>query len=181
MSVPIEPGTGETLRQFAVNLFYGYGYNFYREENQLRSDDQRIRRMVSELLQRARKALSEAESRYRREKFPPPSRKNPFPPASAQADARRLEALATAVSALDGEIAHLPVPENDFMTRHFRNEADTLRQLSEKDVELVGQAQALAQIVEGSSLDVLVASADQIEAAIRAVKDKLLERQTLLL
>ena len=31
------------LRQVAINLFYGWGYNFYREENQLRADDQLIR------------------------------------------------------------------------------------------------------------------------------------------
>lgn len=181
MSEPLDPGAGETLRQFAVNLFYGYGYNFYRDENQLRSDDQRIRRMVSELLQRARKALSEAESRYRRDKFPPPSREEPFPPAALQANARRLEALAMDVSALDGQIAHLPVPENDFMTQRFRNEAENLRRLSEKDVELVGKAQALAQIVEEQSLDEIIGQADRIEAAIRTIKAALLERQTLLL
>ena len=32
-----------TLRQIATNLFHGWGYNFYRAENQLRADDQLVR------------------------------------------------------------------------------------------------------------------------------------------
>jgi len=34
------------LSQIAINLFYGWGYNFYRQENQLRADDQLIRAQV---------------------------------------------------------------------------------------------------------------------------------------
>ncbi len=173
-------GAGEVLRRVAVNLFHGYGYTYYREENNLRADDQRIRRMVSEQLQRARKTLSEAESAYRREQFPPPSREQPFPPAEAQTNARRLEALALAVSAVDGQIAHLPVPANDFMTQRFRREADTLKRLCEADVELVSEAQVLAASVEGRGYAALLAEAETVERAIAAVKARLLERQALL-
>src|SRR6202008_268529 len=116
-----------------------------------------------ELLQRARKALSEAESRYRREQFPPPSREHPFPPAEVQANARRLEALTQAVSALDAQIAHLPVPANDFMTQRFRQEAETLRQLSEKDVELVEVAHVLCTRVESLGFAEILEKANAIE------------------
>ncbi|MFD2781103.1 hypothetical protein ACFS32_08290 [Novosphingobium pokkalii] len=68
---PREDGLAARAAQVALNLFRGYGYTFYRAENDLRADDQRIRRMVSELLQQARKGLSEAEGRYRREVIPP--------------------------------------------------------------------------------------------------------------
>ncbi|WP_206240931.1 hypothetical protein [Novosphingobium terrae] len=180
MSEDTGTGAGETLRQIATNLFHGYGYTYYRTENELRADDQRIRRMVSELLQRSRKALSEAEARYRRERFPAPSRAQPFPPPEAQADARRLEALAGAVSALDGQIAHLPVPGNDFMTQRYRNEAETLRQLAEKDVELAEAAHGLLTLVEGLDLGAILPAASQIENAIEALRRKILERQTLL-
>ena len=61
------------LAQVAINLFYGYGYNFYREENQLRADDQRVRQMVCTLLGRARAGLDAAESRYRRDNIAPPT------------------------------------------------------------------------------------------------------------
>ena len=172
---------GEALGQVADNLFHGYGYNFYREENQLRADDQRIRRMVGELLQRARKALTEAESRWRRDRFPPPSREHPFPPPDAAAGARTLESLAASVSALDARIAHLPVPEADRMTARWRNEADTLKALCAKDVELVGAAMALAMRVEATDGAELIAIAPAIEADLGAIKARMLERQVLLL
>lgn len=168
------------MREIAVNLFHGYGYTYYRLENELRADDQRLRRMVSELLQRARKALSEAEARWRRDRFPPPSRAQPFPPPEAQAGARRLESLAAAVSALDGQINHLPVPGNDFMTERYRNEADTLRLLSEKDLELVEAAHALVEMTSLTGLNDLLATADTIEDALTAIRNKVLERQALL-
>ena len=38
------------LRQLATNLFYGWGYNFYRLENQLRADDQLVRTKAASLL-----------------------------------------------------------------------------------------------------------------------------------
>lgn len=178
---PREDGLGTRAAQVALNLFRGYGYTFYRAENDLRADDQRIRRMVSDLLQQARKALSEAEGRYRREVIPPPSRANPFPPAEMVANARRLEALAQGVSALDAQVAHLPVPTNDFMTARYRNEAETLNRLAEKDVELVADAHALAGAVPGDDPLAVIDAASAITTAIARVKDRLAERQALLL
>ena len=67
------------IGQIATNLFNGYGYNFYRAANQVRADDQRVRELAGALLARARAAISKAESDYRREKIPPPTRANPFP------------------------------------------------------------------------------------------------------
>lgn len=181
MSDEDEAGAGETLRRVTVNLFHGYGYNFYREENQLRADDQRFRRMVSEMLQRARKALSEAEARYRRDRIPPPSREQPFPRADVLAEARRLEELAREVSGIDGLVAHLPVPEADKMTRRFRQEAETLQKLSEKDVELIEQAHLLAEQVEGKVHTEILDNAEAVDAAIAAIRSKLGERRILLL
>jgi hypothetical protein len=37
----------------ATNLFYGWGYNFYRIENQLRADDQMIRSRTPSWIVRA--------------------------------------------------------------------------------------------------------------------------------
>ena len=36
----------DELEKIAVNLFYGWGYNFYRLENQLRADDLTVRAKV---------------------------------------------------------------------------------------------------------------------------------------
>jgi hypothetical protein len=65
------------IQQIATNLFHGYGYNFYRAANQVRADDQRVRELAGSLLFRARSAISKAESGYRRENIPPPTRANP--------------------------------------------------------------------------------------------------------
>jgi hypothetical protein len=60
----------EALEKIAINLFYGWGYNFYRKENQLRADDQLIRSKVGLLLGWARKSVETAERDYRREFLP---------------------------------------------------------------------------------------------------------------
>ena len=66
------------LRQAAINLFYGWGYNFYRVENQLRADDQLVRARACAYLNQARAVMEAAELAYRREHLPPPTRANPF-------------------------------------------------------------------------------------------------------
>ena len=52
----------DTIEQIAINLFYGWGYNFYKVENQLRADDQMIRSKSLWLLGEAATAVSTAES-----------------------------------------------------------------------------------------------------------------------
>jgi hypothetical protein len=48
------------LRQAAINLFHGWGYNFYRAENQLRADDQLVRSKAGWLLGLARASMEHA-------------------------------------------------------------------------------------------------------------------------
>jgi hypothetical protein len=170
----------EALGKLAVNLWRGYGYSFYRAENELREDDQRVRRIAGELLKRARRALSDAEGAYRREMIPPPSRAQPFPPAEVQAAARRLEALAAAVAALDARIAQAPVPATDWMTRRYRDEKATLERLADADLALVEAAQALCASVEGQGHAALLARAGEIEGEIAAIAGKLTARASLL-
>ena len=79
------------LEEIAVNLFHGWGYNFYRLENQLRADDLVIRNQVSSLLGAARGHVEAAESAYRRAFLPPPSREKPRQDAEAMANAQALE------------------------------------------------------------------------------------------
>ena len=50
------------IKQTAVLLFYGWGYNFYRRENQLRADDLLIRTKVGGILAQARSHLSALEA-----------------------------------------------------------------------------------------------------------------------
>ena len=106
----------DELEKIAVNLFYGWGYNFYRLENQLRADDLTVRAKVGWLLGLARASVGAAESAYRRERLPEPTREKPRPDAAAVAGARMLEQLSKEIGALEGQIRAQPVPENDRMT-----------------------------------------------------------------
>ncbi|MGX5801390.1 hypothetical protein ACWGS9_09110 [Bradyrhizobium sp. Arg314] len=169
------------LAKVGINLFYGYGYNFYRLENQLRADDQRVRQMACSLLGRSRAAVDDAEARYRRENIPPPTRANPFPDPAIVANAQALERLGREVGALEGQIRHQPVPENDRMAQRYRLEAGTLAALADKDAVLVGQADLLRSIVEGAAADAILANRREIEEGIAAITSTLRDRQTFLL
>ena len=169
------------LGQIGLNLFHGYGYNFYREENQFRADDQKVRTLVSELLAGAQKAVSAAEGAFRRERIPPPTRENPFPPADIVANAERLEALSRAIGGVEGQVRHAPVPENDRMTQRYRQEADTLLALIEQDKLLVGQAETLRAMVAGQTPDIILASLADLEDGIAVITRTLAERRVLTL
>jgi hypothetical protein len=169
------------LAQIGINLFHGYGYNFYRDENQLRADDQKVRTLVCESLARAQKAVSAAEGVFRRERIPPPTRAEPFPPTDIVADARRLEALSKAINGVEGQVRHAPVPENDRMTQRYRQEAETLVALVEKDAVLVGQAETLRTKVEGKKPDEILADFADIEEGVTAITQTLAERRIMTL
>src|ERR1700677_2670163 len=83
-----------SLRQAAINLFHGWGYNFYRTENQLRADDQLVRSKAGWLLGMARSSVERAEAGHRREFIGTPTREKPFPNPSNMAAAQKLERLA---------------------------------------------------------------------------------------
>jgi hypothetical protein len=154
------------LEQIAINLFYGWGYNFYRLENQLRMDDLLIRSKVSELLSQARSDVVNAELAYRREHLPPPTRDNPFPDAQAVKTAKAIQAAADAISAVEGVIRHAPAPENDRMWQRYRSEADTLMRLGQADTQMVGIAAALSKETrEGGSTWIMEHRADNVGAA----------------
>jgi len=169
------------IGEIGINLFHGYGYNFYRAENQLRADDQRVRELACSLLGQARAAIVRAESEYRREHIPPPSRANPFPDPKAVADAQVLERLAHAVGALEGQVRHQPVPENDRMTQLHREELATLERLAEKDAVLVGQAEMLRTILQGKRADDMLTIRVEIEEGLAAIGETLRARQAILI
>lgn len=170
----------QQLEQIAVNLFYGWGYNFYREENQLRADDLVIRSKVGWLLGSARKSIETAEREYRREFLPPPSREKPRHDPGAVADAQALERLSKAIGALAGQISAQPVPENDRMTQRYRQEAATLQRLIESDRKLAGQAELLRSLVDQKKGAWLVENASDLQEGINAISETLRGRQALL-
>ncbi len=170
----------QALEQIAVNLFYGWGYNFYRLENHLRADDQTVRAKVGWLLGQARESVERAESAWRRAHLPTPTREKPRPDAAAVEGAQRLEAMSREFGALEGQIRAHPVPEEDHMTNRYRREAETLQRLLQCDLALVGRAETLRALVADADGDTLLAHAAEIEAGYKSIARNLRDRQALL-
>lgn len=168
------------LRQIATNLFYGWGYNFYKQENQLRADDQLVREKAGWILSNAAASVNAAESEFRREFLPAPSRAKPFPDASAVSSAQELERLAKDIRAVANRLAELPVPENDRMTQRFREEAPTLQGLIALDEQLVGQCELLRSTLEKRDGAWIVERVKEIRGGLDAIDATLLKRQALL-
>jgi hypothetical protein len=170
-----------TLRQIATNLFYGWGYNFYKQENQLRADDQLVRAKAGWILGNAAASVSAAESDFRHEFLPPPSRAKPFPDASAVASAQELERLTKDIRAVGNRLAELPVPENDRMTQRFREEAPTLQALIALDEQLVGQCELLRSTLEKRDGAWVIERVKDIRGGLDAIEATLMKRQAVLL
>jgi hypothetical protein len=168
------------LDQIAINLFYGWGYNFYRLENQLRADDLLIREKAGFLLGQSRAMLEAEQSAYRRRHLPPPTRAQPLPPPEAVEGARALEDLSAAVGALEGTIRALPVPETDRMTQRYRQEAQTLSALAAADRRLIGLAGALRETLEGRDHVWVLENRQAIQDALGLLQRQVRERQALL-
>jgi hypothetical protein len=170
----------EKIAHLAVNLFQGWGYNFYRTENLLRADDLMLRARVSELLIAAKVSVTAAERSYRRDNLPPPTREKPRPDAGALRDAQTLERLAAAIGGLEGHIRALPVPEQDWMTLHLRREAETLSRLLAADQALVGHAEFLRSLLVSAGSAWILAHAEELAAQIGAVEAAITSRRDVL-
>ncbi len=170
----------DPVSQVAVNLFYGWGYNFYRVENQLRADDLLVRHGVAGLLAEARVAIGSAESAYREAHLPPLSREHPRPDPTALKEARILETLVAQVGAVASRIRSLPVPENDRISQRHRQEADTLARLLQADMALSGHADLLRRAVREQPADWIVAHAEDVRGHVAAIEAALRDRQAIL-
>jgi hypothetical protein len=170
----------DQIEQIAVNLFYGWGYNFYRLENQLRADDLTVRNQVSALLGKARGSVEAAEGAYRRQFLPPPSREKPRQDPAAIANAQELERLSQAIGALESQIRTQPAPENDRMTQRYREEAATLQKLLQCDTRLTGQAETLRAMLDGKDGAWMIEKAAEIKDGLKAIEATVRDRQAAL-
>jgi hypothetical protein len=169
------------LRHLAINLFNGWGYNFYRLENQLRADDLLVRAQAASLLGQAVASVQAAESAWRRERMPPPSRAHPFPDADAVAGAQALERLGREIGAVAARLHALPAPENDRMSERYRREAETLEALIACDEQLIGQAELLRSMVEQKAGGWMLEALADLEAGLAAMAGTLARREAILL
>jgi hypothetical protein len=167
------------LEATVINLFYGWGYNFYRAENQLRTDDLLIRSKTSEMLAEARADVVSAGLAYRHEHLPPPTRDNPFPSAEAVRTAQAIDAAAAELTAVASQLHAAPAPENDRMWERHRNEATTLAQLGQIDKDMVRLAVALRSRTQSGSAWIL-ANLANIHSAVADLRAMLRKRGDLL-
>lgn len=165
------------LQQIATNLFYGWGYNFYKVENQLRADDQLVRSRCVALLNETAASVEGAEARFRRERLPLPTRAKPFPDPEAVAGAQALERLHRAVVALAGRIQNAPSPANDRIFQRYRDEEVTLAALLERDIQLVGRCDLLRSTLSGKDAAWLLGNMPQLEPGMAAIEAALLGRE----
>ena len=169
------------VRQVANTLLLGWGYNFYRQENQLRADDQMVCAKAAWLLGQAAASVREAEAQVRRLQIPPPSRAQPFPDPEAIASVQTLERLGSSIVALEARLHSVPAPAQDLMSLRYRQEADTLKQLVEADELLVGRADMLRANLDGQDGAWIIENAAEIEVGLHAIKDTLRSRALILL
>jgi hypothetical protein len=167
----------DELEKIAVNLFHGWGYNFYRLENQLRADDLTVRAKVSWLFGLARASVETAESAYRRQRLPPPTREKPLPDPDAIAGAQMLERLSQEIGALEARIRAQPVPENDRMTQRYRHEAATLEHLLSCDMGVAGRAEMLRAMLDQKDGAWMIEKSGEIHAGLRSIEAALRDRQ----
>ncbi|HTH98690.1 MAG TPA: hypothetical protein VL574_14845 [Stellaceae bacterium] len=170
------------VEKVAINLFYGWGYNFYRRENQLRADDLLVRQRISGILGELRQSVVQAEGGYRRQHLAPLTREQPRHDPAVLENARTLEALARQIGALEGEIRSQPVPEEDHMTQRHRQEGETLAKLLAADQAIVGHAELLrqtlqAQTLQGKPAEWLLGHGAEIAHGLAAIQAALSERR----
>jgi hypothetical protein len=169
------------VRQIANTLLLGWGYNFYRQENQLRADDQMVCAKAAWRLGQAAASVQDAEAQFRRLRIPAPTRANPFPDPEVVARAQALERLSAQILAVEARLHTLAAPAQDLMTLRFRQEGETLEKLVESDELLVGRSEMLRSILEGRDADWILENAAEIESGLRAIQDTLRSREAILM
>ena len=152
MNYPL-PGEGSPIWETWNMLLNGYGYNWYRADNQSRADDLLIRQKVGYFLGQAASKLLEAESAYQRKYLPPGTREQPFPPPDKVAAHKRLRELRQAILSTEGAVRSLPAPPTDKIWQRHRQEVATLKRLTGLDVGLIGAAKLLADEIEKVGID----------------------------
>lgn len=163
-------------------LINGYGYNWYRLDNQMRADDLLVRARVSEHLAGAVARLRDLEGRYRRKFLPPPTRERPDPDPAHLAAARQFRAVEDRIGEVDTRIRGAAVPTNDRIWQRHRDEIDTLVKLGDCDVLLLGGAKQLADFVAALPADAALdfASEQQLDAVLAGLSATLSRRGEIL-
>jgi hypothetical protein len=171
------PATDSAVYQSWVMLLNGWGFNWYKLENQLRADDLLIRSRASEELGAGVARLRALETEFRQHFLPPPSRQQPLPDPQRLEQLHRIQALIDRLAALDTALRGAAVPPEDKIWARHRNEARLLTDLAHSDTLLVGAAMGLSENLRRLTLDDFCAATSPMVVeqgldALRAVLDR---------
>jgi hypothetical protein len=184
MASPVSgyPGEDDPLYRIGVMLINGYGYNWYRLDNQMRADDLLVRSRAGDHLGGAVARLRDLEGRYRRKFLPPPTREHPDPEPAHLAAARQFRAIEERIGEIDTRVRGAAVPPNDKIWQRHRDEVDTLARLGNCDVLLVGGAKELADLVAALPADAAVdpAAEQQLDERLARLSAVLSQRGDIL-
>ncbi|MEM5331950.1 hypothetical protein VSR34_36190 [Paraburkholderia sp. JHI2823] len=159
------------LKALVVNLYTGWGYNAYRQENRDRADDQIIRNGVCGLLGEARAALTERISVIRRT-IPAPSRQEPFPGSEQREQIAIIDQAGRNMEVVETLIRHLPVPENDMTWLRHRSESDFLPRLIAADEAMASGALQVRELARnGMDVASITERLGNLRAAIEARRE----------
>ena len=181
--MPDLPGQNNPLYRVGVMLLNGYGYNWYRRDNQMRADDLLVRSRASEHLEGAAAHLRDLEGRYGSKYLPPPTREHPDADPQQLAAARQFRAVRERILDIDTALRGAPVPPDDKVWLRHRTELDTLRRLAECDAMLVAGAKELGTLVGELPGEVNLdpALVQQIDAHLEQIRLLLSRRKAILL
>jgi hypothetical protein len=176
------PGEDSRLYRIGVMLLNGYGYNWYRWDNQMRADDLLVRSRASEHLESAAARLRDLEGRYRQKYLPPPTREHPDPDRQHLAAAQQFRAVADRILAIDTRLRGAPVPPDDKIWLRQRGEIETLQRLGNCDVVLVAGAKEVVEAVAGLVVGVCIDPAieQQIDKNLGRLVETLTRRDEIL-
>jgi len=178
MNEPVDPIEAIT-RQLEL-LMLGYGFNFYRAENQLRADDLLVRQKAGASLGQASARLEKLALEFQRTCIPAPTRQQPYPSPDLMERLNALRAMRQRVLDQESFLHGMSAPAQDKIWRRLREEGDLLEALLHADVAMLAMAaQAEAEVQKlsapawkapeaGMSLQTIL---DSWDAAARARQD----------
>jgi hypothetical protein len=148
--------------------------DIYSGKGRLRSDDQLIRQRVNRGLTEATGAIRELISRWRKDRVPPSTREQPFPPAEVMEPIRRAERLIRTIDDAAALVKGLPVLNQDKVWDRVRRVG--LEDLLQFDWTLVGESDVLARdLGEVGELDQIDVAG--VEARVRRIREIVADRQ----
>jgi hypothetical protein len=177
------PDENSAVYRTWVMLLNGYGYNWYRKDNQLRADDLLVRERAGHFILEAATTLQNQEAAYARKYLPAPTRENPFPPDDKLATHALIRQRRQELLALEARIRGLSTPPTDRIWQRHRTEVGVLENLARRDVQLVGLSQEVAAVAAKLDVDVW-SHPERLEAlaeSTRKIEQVIAERTDFLL